>query len=371
MDRLLNFDSSSGILTCEAGVSLAEILRVFVPRGWFVPVTPGTKFVTVGGAIANDVHGKNHHVMGTFGRHVLNLELLRSDGTRIRCSPSENPEWYAATIGGMGLTGLITSATLQLIRVAGRNIDCHKVKFHGLEEFMELSQEFAGTTYNVAWIDCVSPGHDVRGIFIAGNHCQQPMPGTPRGARKLAVPFDFPGWVLSRTGVRAFNELYFRKQIKNREHDTVDVEPFFYPLDSILQWNRLYGRHGLLQFQCCVPFSEGLKTVSQMLDRIRESGLASFLAVLKVCGDIVSPGMMSFPKPGITLALDFPLRGRTFELIDRLGQMTAEAGGRLYPAKDARMTPSQFRLFYPNLSTFVRYLDPQISSSFWRRVMPA
>jgi FAD/FMN-containing dehydrogenase len=370
LDRFLAFDSQTGVLRCESGVTLAEILDFGVPRGWFLPVTPGTKFVTIGGAIANDVHGKNHHVAGTFGKHVLRLGLARSDGTQMECSPATNVEWYCATIGGLGLTGLVTWAEIQLKRIASRKIECQAIQFHGLEEFIALSLANGHREYSVSWVDCVSRGRNaMRGIFMCGDHASIPDLRSGSSAMKLTVPVDFPAFVLSRSTIRVFNSLYFHKQFKKCVKTTIDYEPFFYPLDSLLHWNRMYGKDGLLQFQCVVPSDGGLTAVREMLGLIAESGLASFLAVLKVFGDIPSPGIMSFPKPGITLALDFPIRSdRSFALVDRLGEVTLAAGGRLYPAKDARMTPEQFRQFYPGHSQFAQHVDPRFSSSFWRRV---
>jgi FAD/FMN-containing dehydrogenase len=370
MDRLLSFDPETGILRCEAGVTLAEVLEFAVPRGWFLPVSPGTKFVTLGGAIANDIHGKNHHVAGTFGRHILRFCLIRSDGTQIECTPTQNMEWYRATIGGLGLTGLISWAEIQLKPIASRKIDCQAIQFHGLEEFASLSEANGQYEYTVAWIDCVARGRNaMRGIFICGDHHGSSEPRNESSGAKLTVPIDLPAFALNRTTVRAFNALYFHKQLKKRVATTVDYEPFFYPLDSVQHWNRMYGKEGLLQFQCVVPPPDGLSAIREMLSVIAESGLASFLAVLKIFGDVQSPGMMSFPMPGITLALDFPIRSnRSFSLVDRLGELTLAAKGRIYPAKDARMTPSQFQHFYPQYQDFSRYIDPRFSSSFWRRV---
>lgn len=370
MDRLLDFDPQTGLLRCEAGVTLAEILDFGVPHGWFLPVTPGTKYVTVGGAIANDIHGKNHHVAGTFGRHVRRFELVRSDGTRMLCSPTENEDWYAATIGGMGLTGLITWAEVQLKPIVSRLIKYEGIQFHGIDEFIALSKASQHLEYTVSWIDCVSQGKNfARGIFMQGDHSEIPSPLTQSPEPKLVFPFDLPGIALNRASMSAFNSLYFHKQFKKQVFSLVDYEPFFYPLDKVLHWNRMYGKRGLLQFQCVVPWENGKHAITEILKAITASGLASFLAVLKVFGDVASPGMMSFPAPGITLALDFPIKPDTsFPLFDRLASMTLEFGGRLYPAKDARMTAAQFQAFYPHWQHFARYRDPQISSSFWERV---
>jgi FAD/FMN-containing dehydrogenase len=370
LDRLLDFNPQTGLLRCESGVSLAEILRFAVPRGWFLPVTPGTKYVTVGGAIANDIHGKNHHVAGSFGCHVPRLELVRSTGARMVCSPTENPDWYAATIGGMGLTGLISWAEVQLRPIVSRSIRYEGIRFHGVDEFLALSSSGSRAEYTVAWIDCVSRGRNfARGIFMLGDHSPIPDALSSSPEPRLSAPFDLPGWVLNRWTVRAFNGLYYRKQLRRHVSTLVDYEPFFYPLDKVLHWNRIYGKRGLLQFQCVLPFAAGREGMESILREIAASGLGSFLAVLKVMGDAPSRGRMSFSMPGITLALDIPVdRQETFPLFDRLAEQTREMGGRLYPAKDARMTAAQFQSFYPQWREFAAYRDPALSSAFWERV---
>jgi FAD/FMN-containing dehydrogenase len=370
LDRLISFDAETGLLRCEAGVTLAEILDFAVPRGWFLPVSPGTKYVTVGGAIANDIHGKNHHVAGTFGLHTPRFELVRSDCTQVVCSPTENPEWYAATIGGMGLTGLISWADLQLRPIESRRIRYRSTKFVGLEEFVALSEASAHKEYSVAWIDCVAQGRNfARGVFMQGEHEEDPGPLKPLAKLKLALPVDLPAFALSRFSVGAFNTLYYHKQLAKDRTGLVDYEPFFYPLDRILQWNRLYGKQGLLQFQCVLPWETGTMGMTELLKAITASGLASFLAVIKVFGDAVSPGVMSFPLPGITLALDFPVRREvSFGLLDRLADITAGFGGRMYPAKDACMSAAHFQQFFPQWEQWAAYIDPAFSSSFWQRV---
>ncbi|HXP08173.1 MAG TPA: FAD-binding oxidoreductase [Acidobacteriaceae bacterium] len=370
LDRLISFDAQTGRLRCEAGVTLAQILDFAVPRGWFLPVSPGTKYVTVGGAIANDIHGKNHHVAGTFGLHTLCFELVRSDGTHVLCSPTENAEWYAATIGGLGLTGLISWAEVQMRPIVSRRIRYQSTKFVGLEEFVALSEASAHREYSVAWIDCVAQGRNfARGLFLAGEHDENPGPLTPLDKPKVMMPFDLPAFALNRSSVGAFNTLYYHKQIGKRRSGLTDYEPFFYPLDRILQWNRLYGRQGLLQFQCVLPFDSGTPGMTELLKAITASGLGSFLAVIKVFGDAVSPGIMSFPVPGITLALDFPIRREvSFALLDRLANITSDFGGRMYPAKDACMSATHFQQFYPLWQQFSVYVDPAFSSSFWQRV---
>jgi FAD/FMN-containing dehydrogenase len=370
MDRFLHFDPATGVLRCEAGVTFAEILDFAVPRGFFLPVTPGTKYVTVGGAIANDIHGKNHHIAGTFGNHVLRFELVRSDGSRFLCSSSENQPWFAATIGGMGLTGLITWAEVRLRPIVSRRIQYQGIKFNGIEEFVALSKANTHIEYTVAWIDCVSTGSNfARGIFMLGDHSNAPEPLTPSKQPWLTLPIDLPPFVLNKLSIGAFNTLYYNKQLGKIKTGLVDYEPFFYPLDSVLHWNRMYGKSGLLQFQCVLPWEADQMGIVKVLKAITTSGLASFLAVIKVFGDVPSPGMMSFPAPGITLALDFPIRPDvSFDLLDRLAHITLEHGGRMYPAKDATMTAAQYQAFYPQWQDFARFIDPAFDSAFWQRV---
>jgi FAD/FMN-containing dehydrogenase len=386
LDRLIGFSPATGLLRCESGVTLEQILAFFVPQGWFLPVTPGTKYVTIGGAIANDVHGKNHHRAGNFGHHVRRFELLRSDGTRRICSPTENADWYQATIGGLGLTGLITWAEVQLKPVQGPFISQEVIRFKNIEEFFQISESSdADYEYTVSWIDCLAHGKSLgRGHFIRGNHSNRlanrlanrsasrlTRPEVAREKRKKNVPFDFPGWTLNSLSVKAFNTLYYNRQISKSKFSTVHYDPFFYPLDAIRSWNRIYGKRGFLQYQCVVPYQNGnagSEAIREVLGRIAAAKTGSFLAVLKTFGNIPAVGMMSFPRPGVTLALDFPNSGeKLYRLFESLDQVVAQAGGALYPAKDARMSSAHFLQFYPRYSEFIRFIDPQISSSFWRR----
>lgn len=377
LDHVISFDRENGVLRAEAGLSLGAILRIIVPAGWFLPVSPGTQFVTLGGAIANDIHGKNHHCAGTFGRHVKALTLRRSDGRTLRCTPDEHRDLYAATIGGIGLTGIILDATIQLIRIDTGYIQSQEIQFGSLAEFRALSAESAGAyAYTVAWIDCVSTGrHFGRGIFIRGNHARRDnIPASydrfPAASRPLAVvPFEAPPWVLCPTSVRWFNGAYFHKQTSKVRDLLVPLEPFFYPLDSVRHWNRVYGRSGFFQFQCALPPDPSGRTLDELFKAVVEGGEASFLAVLKEFGGELSPGLMSFPREGTTLCLDFPNRGaRTIALYRRLEHMVRAMGGALYPAKDALMEPQSFESFFPRLDEFCRHIDPRCSSSFWRRV---
>lgn len=375
MDRFIEFDDQTGLLRCEAGVLLSEILARCLPHGWFPMVTPGTQFVTVGGAIANDVHGKNHHRAGSFGNHVLAFELVRSDGTSMVCTPTQNQEWFAATIGGLGLTGVITWATLQLRRVHGPYVDTETIRFHSLEEFFELSTASeADYEYTVSWIDCAFAGKRLgRGLFNRGNHAltgaDSAQGGDPK-PRELRVPMSPPFSLINALTLKAFNTAYFHRQREERVRLLQHYRPFFYPLDAVLEWNRIYGPKGFYQYQCVVPNADALPSIRKLLEAIAGSGMGSFLAVLKQFGDIPSRGLLSFPEAGTTLALDFPNRGaRLHQLFDALDRIVLDAGGRLYPAKDGRMGAAIFKAGYPRWAEFARYVDPRFSSGLWRRVM--
>jgi FAD/FMN-containing dehydrogenase len=376
LTRYISFDEEQGILRCEAGVSLNDILELAVPRGWFLSVTPGTQFVTVGGAIANDVHGKNHHQAGTFGRYVPKFELLRSNGDRITCSPTQNMDLYHATIGGLGLTGLILWADIQLRRIAGPYIEMENVRFRNLNEFFELSAASdQAYEYIVSWVDCTAQGRNLgRGFLMRGNHHNggTAHARTKGEQRRLSFPLEAPAFMLNRLTVRAFNVLYFRKQLRKYRKKVVHYKSFFYPLDAIKNWNRMYGRRGFFQYQCVVPYGNGQDTICEILKRIAASGNASFLAVLKTFGNLPSPGMLSFPRAGVTLALDFPNNGeKTLALLNDLDIIVRESKGALYPAKDARMLPETYATSFPNWQNFSSYIDPGFSSSLWRRVTSA
>jgi len=377
LNRFIHFDIEQGRLCCEAGVSLAEILALCVPQGWFLPITPGTKFVTIGGAIANDVHGKNHHCAGTFGCHVLQFELLRSDGQRLLCSPTQNEEYYAATIGGLGLTGLITWAEIQLKPIVHRAMAAEMIQFADLDEFFALSASSDQYyDYTMAWVDCQAKKALGRGIFFRGNHVKaeeipaqwQPPLANGLPAALRTMPVNLPSFALNQWTVSAFNWLYYHKQRKKSINQLVDYDPFFYPLDALLQWNRLYGKQGFLQYQFVVSY-EDHQVIKTILQTIADSGLSSFLAVLKTFGELASPGLLSFPRKGVTLALDFPIKGSTtFELLEYLDDNVREAGGVVYPCKDARLSSRHFKNYYPQWEELTRYIDPRFSSSFWRRV---
>jgi len=380
LNRFLAFDAQAGVLECEAGVSLAEIIHYFLPRGFFLPVTPGTKFVTVGGAIAADVHGKNHHQDGTFGNFVLDFQLLKSDGEQLSCSSNNNSEVFWATLGGMGLTGVILSARIKLRPVTSAWVLVDYQKATNLEDALgRMTESDVRYQYSVAWIDCLATGrHTGRAILMRGNHAsanelpakiRRPL-AEPSHAR-WTVPFSFPSLALNSITVGTFNCLYYGSH-RNSARQLVDFEKFFYPLDAIYHWNRMYGRRGFVQYQVALPLEGGLEGLKELLTRLARSRRASFLAVLKRFGKS-DPGLLSFPIEGYTLALDLPVASGLIPLLHELDRMVLNYGGRIYLAKDAVMTSQTFAAMYPNLGKFRAIkskLDPHglLSSSQARRL---
>ena len=351
LNRLHSFDVQSGLLTCAAGISLGELLDVFVPRGWFLPITPGTKFVSVGGAIASDVHGKNHHLHGCFSACVESIELLLADGSLVQCSRTERPELFHASCGGMGLTGLIVAATLRLLRIESAYIQQTTFKAANLEEALQLFETHSASTYSVAWIDCLASGAALgRSLLMVGEHARDGQLLLP-AKRTLSVPLDMPTALLNRYSVQAFNELYYQRIRKPESRQRVSFESFFYPLDGIQQWNRLYGKQGFVQYQFVIPKAAGLQGMRAILERISASHRGSFLAVLKTFG-AANDNLLSFPMEGYTLALDFKLEAGLLELLDELDSMVLAYGGRLYLAKDARMSELTFKQSQPNWQQF-------------------
>ena len=369
LDHFIAFNEDNGRLVCEAGVLLRDIQRLAVPRGWMLPVTPGTQLVTVGGAIANDVHGKNHHVLGSFGDHVLRLTLLRTNGETIECGPHERSDWFAATVGGVGLTGIITQAELQLRRTPGPWLDTETLAYANLDEFFQLADASeAHWEHTVSWIDCISGGGG-RGVFMRGN----PIVTAPRPlptAQQRTMPLVSPVSLVNRLSLRPFNMAYYHLKKWRAGRAITHYEAFFYPLDNLLEWNRMYGPRGFFQYQSVVPRANGQDAIQAMLREIARSGDGSFLAVLKTFGNRQPVGMLSFAQPGVTLALDFPNHGaRTHRLFERLDAIVREAQGRIYLAKDARMPRELFEAGYPRLPEFLPYRDPGISSGLSRRLM--
>lgn len=370
LDRFIAFDADTGVLRAEAGVLLSEILELIVPRGWFLAVTPGTRFVTLGGAVANDVHGKNHHRAGTFGHHVRAFELVRSDGSRRVCTPTENADWFAATLGGLGLTGLITWVEIQLRAIDGPWIQAESRRFAHLSEFFALSAvSDREHEFTVAWVDCAATGKALgRGILLSGDFAPASAGEGrwPKGHGLLNVPFTPPVSLINHFSLNLFNALYYRKP---EGRFLTHYEPFFYPLDAIGNWNRIYGPKGFLQYQCVLPPDVAEPATRELLERIAESGQGSFLAVLKCFGDKPSIGMLSFPRPGVTIALDFPMLGpSTLRLLDALDDVAVAAGGALYPAKDARADKGVFLYEHRLADKFKLHFDLGFYSQFWRRI---
>jgi FAD/FMN-containing dehydrogenase len=370
LSAIRHIDAASGVVECEPGALLGDIITTAMPLGWFLPVTPGTRFVTIAGALANDVHGKNHHGAGTFGRHVLWFDLARSDGAMLRCSAQENTELFAATVGGLGLTGLITRVALQMLKVRGPFMQQDVLPFASLDGFFDLAaRSDASHDYTVAWIDSLATGSALgRGVFFRANHADEP--GTLGPARMLPfLPFTPPFALINRLTLSAFNAAYRTANGQAQSGRIVPLMPFFYPLDAVKGWNRAYGPRGLRQFQCVVPMTNAREAVAAMLRATHQAGEASFLTVLKLFGDLASPGLLSFPMPGATLTLDFPYRGaRTDALLVELDRITLDAAGRVNPYKDARMSATTFEASFPQWRAFARHVDPAFSSSFWRRV---
>lgn len=381
IDRFLAFEESTGVVRCEAGVSLADIIATFLPRGWFLPVTPGTKFCTVGACVACDVHGKNHHHDGSIGNFVRSLTLLLPSGETVRCSREQNPELFYATIGGMGLTGITLEVELQLRRVDSGWIVVDYVRTRDLDEtlrtFHERDEHYL---YSVAWLDCVAQGRGFgRGVLMFGRHAtadnlppaRRQNPFTIPRKRDKSMPIDLPEFVLNPLSLRAFNGAYYATH-PSREGVLVDYNTYFYPLDSILQWNRAYGKRGFVQWQCVLPYEQGIENLTRILETAQQRRAYPFLSVLKRMGES-SGGILSFPMPGYTIALDFPIRNGLFEVLNELDKIVIEAGGRLYLAKDARMSAETFHATYPQLPRWQAVkaqVDPQgvLQSDLARRL---
>ncbi len=351
-DRILAFDAQTGRVRCQAGVTLAALLELFVPRGWFLPVTPGTKFVSLGGAIASDVHGKNHHHHGCFSQYIVSLVLLLPDGRIERCSTTENAELFRAVCGGMGLIGMILEAELQLKPISSAYIDEKTLKARNLAEVLALFDQHAAATYSVAWIDCLRTGKQLgRSLLMLGEHSEAGGLDLPEKS-PVTMPVNLPGRVLNRFSIAAFNALYYHRVHARETRRRVHYEPFFYPLDRILHWNRMYGRKGFAQYQFVIPREAGARGMQEILQFIADSKRGSFLAVLKLLG-AQNDNYLSFPFEGYTLALDFKMDAGLLEFLDRLDRLVLYYGGRIYLAKDARMSEATFRRGYPQWERFV------------------
>lgn len=382
LNRMRSFDEESGVLRVESGVSLEEILHFFVPRGWFLPVTPGTKFTTIGGCVAADVHGKNHHLDGTFGKYVQALELMLPDSSLRRCTPKQDSELFWATVGGMGLTGIITEVTLQLVPIESAYMSVKHHSANDLDQALELlSATIYDDKYSVAWIDCLTRGKNFgRSIIMNGHHAtlqELPIrikdPLAIKTRKSIEFPFNCPSWMMNPYSIKAFNVCYYHFQSKKIEPFIVDYDRYFYPLDAILKWNRLYGKKGFVQYQFVVPTQNGREALMVILDELTRSKRASFLAVLKRFGK-EGEGLLSFPKGGYTLALDIPFSDpNLLPFLDHLDEIVLKFDGRVYLAKDARLSSATFRKMYPRFSQWQRIkgaIDPHhiFSSDLSRRL---
>jgi len=370
LNRIRSFNAETGVLEANAGTPLCDIIAHAAPYGFFPAVVPGTQFVTLGGAIANDVHGKNHHRRGTFGCHVEALTLLRSDGRTYRCSESDNVRLFRATIGGMGLTGLILAASIKLMRVPSLDIMESATRFRDLGEFFDLAEAADQVNeYAVAWIDQLAGGHGRgRGLLFTGNHAEHGSHIAARSGSRFSVPVQPPFNVLNRPFLTVFNAAYRWKKGKSPAPRQAGYQGFFFPLDGVRDWNRLYGPRGLFQHQSVMPGANARRAVPALLDAARRAGQGSFLTVLKRFGNVRSPGLLSFPRPGYTLTLDFPNQGeRTLRLLADLDRITVEAGGAVNPYKDARMAPATFAASFPQWQRLEALRDPAFVSSFWAR----
>ncbi len=354
LNKIIFFDTENGIIKAESGVLLDDLLQVIVPKGFFLFVTPGTRLITLGGAVAANVHGKNHHKDAGFGSFVDEIEIILADGTTTKCSHKNNQYLFANTIGGMGLTGIITTVTIRLRPIETSYIKQKSVKVKNLSRVISLLEENQDTTYSVAWIDCIARGSLMgRSILLLGEHaCGNDIPKNkkpllPHSTKLLNVPFVFPSFVLNKWSIKAFNMLYYHKQLKTESYGLVHYAPFFYPLDAIGNWNRIYGKRGFTQYQFVLPFDKGKVGLEKIMKKITDSGFGSFLAVLKTLGEsekLCSP--LSFPMPGYTLALDFKITKEVFKLLDELDQLVIDHGGRLNLTKDARMSALTFGKTY-------------------------
>ncbi|HVR71518.1 MAG TPA: FAD-binding oxidoreductase [Vicinamibacteria bacterium] len=356
-DRILSFHAATGTLRAEAGLSLREINRVFLPRGFYDPVCPGTQFITLGGMVAADVHGKAHHRTGSFGNHLLKLRMRVADGRILECSREVEPDLFRATVGGMGLTGHVLEVECSLARVPSSWIYAESERIPDIDRFVDALKESGGAwPYTMGWIDCLSRGAGMgRGLLMRGRWAEpsEAPPRPPPPLRRPAVPFVLPEWVLNRWSVRAFNALYYRKQRGRSKRGILHPEAFFYPLDAIGHWNRMYGRRGFTQYQCVLPESAGRGAARRFLERLTARGGASMLCVIKDCGD-EGFGLLSFPLRGISIALDIPVRDDTPGLVDALNELVIAEGGRVYLAKDQFTRPERYRAMEPRLPEWTR-----------------
>jgi FAD/FMN-containing dehydrogenase len=355
-DRVLSFDPATGVLRTEAGLSLAELNRLLLPRGWFTPVTPGTKFVTLGGMVASDVHGKNHHQEGCFGEHVRSLRIRLADDSIVECDRTRHPDLFFGTIGGMGLTGHILEVEVGMHAVPSGWIWMESERVRDLNEFLAaLERAAGGWPMTMGWIDCLAGGSSLgRGILMAGRWATLKEAGStpPRPPPRVALPFELPSWALNPFTASTFNSLYYWRHMDHRSQRVVAPEPFFYPLDAVQHWNRAYGARGFTQYQCVLPRAAGTAAVRELLQRVVKLGCASPLCVIKDCGP-EGEGLLSFPLEGTSIAIDMPVSADIQRIVDGLNELVIAAGGRIYLTKDRFTRPEHFRAMEPRLDAFL------------------
>ena len=353
-DYFIDFDKESGLLHIQAGVLLSEILESFVPRGWFLKVTPGTKLITIGGAIASDIHGKNHHVGGCFSECVKEFTIMLADGEVVTCSKEVTPELFKATCGGMGLTGVILDAKIYLKKINSQYIDQTTIKTKNLKETFNAFEEYSDKPYSVAWIDCLAKGDEIGKCLLMVGDFRDDGKLDYKLKKQKTIPFNFPSFALNNWSVRAFNWLYYGKVKERVSKQRVDIDTFFYPLDAIGHWNRIYGKNGFTQYQFILPKETSYEGLEEILTAISNSGKGSFLAVLKLYGK-ANDNWLSFPIEGYSLALDFKIEKGLFELLDKLDEIVVKHQGRIYLTKDVRVSKETFEKGYPQIETFRQY----------------
>ena len=353
-DCFIDFNEETGLLHVQAGVLLSEILESFVPRGWFLKVTPGTKFITVGGAIASDIHGKNHHIEGCFSKCIKDFKIMLADGEVITCSKEVTADLFKATCGGQGLTGVILDAKIYLKKINSKYIDQTTIKTKNLEETFRAFEEYRDKSYSVAWIDCLAKGNKIGKCLLMVGDFRDDGRLDYRANKQKSIPFNFPSFILNNWSVRAFNWLYYRKAKQKISEKIVDIDTFFYPLDAVKNWNRIYGKNGFIQYQFILPKESSYKGLEEVLTTISRSGKGSFLAVLKLYGE-VNDNYLSFPMKGYSLALDFKIEKGLFDLLDKLDEIVVKYKGRIYLAKDVRVSKKTFEEGYPQIEIFRQY----------------
>jgi decaprenylphospho-beta-D-ribofuranose 2-oxidase len=358
-NKILLFDSDKKVISCQSGIGFDSLLEFLMPKGLFLPVTPGTKYITLGGAIASDIHGKNHHIDGSFCNHVIDMHVLLPSGVVLFCNREIEPDLFKSTCGGMGLTGTILSATFTLKKIESTTIDQISIKAKNLEEIFDLFEKNKNSTYSVAWIDCLQKGeHMGRSLLLLGEHTRNKN-GSKQKSIKIrsnrpiiSLPFYFPNWILNKYSVGLFNYLFYHKQLRKQKRKTVDYNQFFYPLDFIKNWNKMYGTRGFVQYQFVLPMETSMIGLKQILQEIQEYGKGSFLAVLKLFGNKPGEGFISFPQKGYTLALDFPIDQGLFKFLDKLDELVLKHGGHIYLTKDARMKKETYWASYKEATQF-------------------